>query len=144
LTRDEIERRLEQLRRDPGAQERRDDPALASRVIQARLASEPLPAIDAAPARFHPGDPVVVRNVHPHGHTRMPRYVRGKRGTVDRYYGVEPLPDANAHGLGPAPEPLYSVRFDADELWGASADGRGAVNVDLWESYLEPAAEDQS
>jgi nitrile hydratase len=70
--------------------------------------------------------------------------VRGKRGTIDRQYGVEPLPDASAAGLGPAPEPLYSVRFEAEELWGKSADGRGSVNVDLWESYLEQPREDAS
>ena len=142
LTHDEIEQRMESLRRDPSAQPRRDEPAVATQVIESRLASELPPPVDSTRARFKPGDAVIVRNVHPSGHTRMPRYVRGKRGTIDRMYGVEPLPDANARGQGPAPEPLYSVRFDADVLWGSSADGRGSINVDLWESYLEQPRED--
>jgi nitrile hydratase len=137
LTPDEIEARVELLRRDPSAAQRREDPALAEQVMRARVRSAPLAAFDASLARFHPGDEVVTRNVHPHGHTRLPRYARGKRGVINRLHGVETLPDASAHGHGPAPEPLYSVRFQATELWGASADGPGTVNIDLWESYLE-------
>jgi nitrile hydratase len=79
----------------------------------------------------------VTRNVHPPGHTRLPRYARGKRGLIDRVHGVHTFPDTNAHGLGPQPHPLYCVRFEAAELWGPSADGRGGVYIDLWESYLE-------
>lgn len=92
-----------------------------------------------APPRFKPGDRVVTRTIHPRGHTRLPRYARGKRGVVERCHGVFVFPDTNAHGLGEQPQPVYSVRFDAAELWGESAEGRGAVNLDLWESYLLPA-----
>ena len=84
----------------------------------------------------------MTRNVHPRGHTRLPRYARGKHGVIHHLHGVETLPDANAHGRGPSPEPLYSVRFEAVELWGASADGPGRVYIDLWQSYLEPHQED--
>ena len=87
--------------------------------------------------RFAPGDRVSTRAMHPHGHTRLPRYARGKRGLIERVYGVQTFADTNAHGLGPQPQPLYGVRFEATELWGPSADGRGAVHLDLWESYLE-------
>jgi nitrile hydratase len=87
--------------------------------------------------RFTAGDHVVTRNVHPTGHTRLPRYARGKRGLIACVHGVHTFPDTNAHGLGPQPQPLYGVRFDATELWGQSADGHGAVHLDLWESYLE-------
>jgi nitrile hydratase len=142
LSRDEIEARTELLRRDAGAARRRDDPSVAEAVIRGRLRSTLLPAPDANQARFKDGDLVIARNVHPTGHTRLPRYARGKRGVVQCFHGVEPLPDANAHGRGPSPEPLYNVRFEASELWGASADGRGWVHIDLWESYLEPAAEE--
>jgi nitrile hydratase len=96
-----------------------------------------MPVPDGPAACFEPGDPVVTRNVHPRGHTRLPRYARGKRGVVNRVHGAHPLADANAAGQGPRMEPLYSVRFDAQELWGESADGRGSVYIDLWESYLE-------
>lgn len=92
----------------------------------------------AGPARFAPGDPVVTRHRHPQGHTRLPRYARGKRGVVHKLHGTHVLPDTNAHGLGEQPEPLYSVRFDARELWGESAEPNAAVHIDLWESYLSP------
>jgi nitrile hydratase len=142
LTADEIEARVALLRSDPAAAVRRDDPAKAQSVIGARRGSEPLPPFDAALARFQPGDLVQTRNVHPRGHTRLPRYARGKQGVIHCLHGVETLPDANAHGRGPSPEPLYSVRFAASELWGASADGPGSVYIDLWQSYLEPLQED--
>jgi nitrile hydratase len=90
--------------------------------------------------RFAPGDRVVTRHFHPHGHTRLPRYARGKRGVIARCHGVHVLPDANAHGLGEQPQPLYSVRFDGRELWGESAEPNQQVHVDLWESYLEPGS----
>jgi nitrile hydratase len=82
---------------------------------------------------------VVARNVHPVGHTRLPRYVRGRRGVIHRFQGVYVTPDTLAHGQGEQAQPMYSVRFEADELWSASAEPRGAVYLDLWESYLEPA-----
>ena len=92
-------------------------------------------------ARFAPGDAVVTRQFHPHGHTRLPRYARGKRGVIASIHGVHVFPDTNAHGLGEKPQPLYSVRFDAVELWGESAEPNQRVHLDLWESYLSPAGE---
>jgi nitrile hydratase len=88
--------------------------------------------------RFAPDDPVVTRDMHPHGHTRLPRYARGKRGVIHRCHGIHVFPDTNAHGQGEQPQPLYSVRFDARELWGESAEPKQAVHIDLWESYLLP------
>jgi len=90
-------------------------------------------------ARFAPGDRVVTRNAHPTGHTRLPRYARGKPGMIDRLHGTHVFPDANAHGRGEQPQPLYSVRFEAVALWGESAEPNQRVFLDLWESYLEPA-----
>ncbi|HEX6082808.1 MAG TPA: nitrile hydratase subunit beta [Methylomirabilota bacterium] len=89
----------------------------------------------AAP-RFAPGDRVLTRQMHPHGHTRLPRYARGKRGVIHCCHGVHVFPDTNAHGGGEQPQPLYSVRFDAGELWGESAEPNQVVHIDLWESYL--------
>jgi nitrile hydratase len=141
LTREEIDARMRQLEQQAEKTARLEDPELARQIIAARLESQPLPPFDASRARFKPGDRVVTRNIHPRGHTRLPRYGRGKHGVVDCLHGVETLPDASAHGRGPAAEPLYSVRFDARELWGSSAEGNGSVNIDLWESYLEPEAD---
>ena len=91
-----------------------------------------------ATPRFAPGEAVLTREMHPHGHTRLPGYARGKRGVIHRCHGIHVFPDTNAHGQGEQPQPLYSVRFDARELWGESAERNQAVHIDLWESYLEP------
>ncbi len=95
-------------------------------------------------ARFAAGDTVVVRNLNPAGHTRAPRYIRGKRGVIARDYGVFIFPDSNAMGQGKAPQHLYSLRFEGAEVWGPEADPspaprREAIYLDLWDSYLEPA-----
>lgn len=91
--------------------------------------------------RFDVGEEIRVRNDHPAGHTRCPRYVRRARGVVESHRGTFGLPDANAHGQDhghPTAEPLYEVAFDARELWGADADTNLTVTLDLWESYLDP------
>jgi nitrile hydratase subunit beta len=87
--------------------------------------------------RFQAGDPVRVRDWHPPGHTRCPRYVRGKTGVVVRLDGSYALPDLEVHGAERR-EPTYSVRFDAAELWADAQPGVW-VHADLWDSYLEPA-----
>ena len=89
-----------------------------------------------APARFAVGDAVRTRVMHPIGHTRLPRYARGKSGVVERVHGAHVLPDANAHGGGERPEWLYTVRFTGRELWGPEADPGLTVAIDAWESYL--------
>lgn len=94
--------------------------------------------LDEAP-RFAAGQRVRARNTQPSGHTRLPRYARGKCGMVVSHHGGHVLPDARAHGKGDAPQHLYTVRFTARELWGESANARDSVHLDLWESYLEPA-----
>jgi nitrile hydratase len=92
-----------------------------------------------APARFAAGDRVRARNIHPATHTRLPRYVRGHVGTVERVGGCHIYPDAHAHGLGEQPEWLYTVTFDARDLWGEDADPTVRVSVDAFEPYLEAA-----
>jgi len=88
--------------------------------------------------RFKPGDRVVARNLNPPGHTRLPRYVRGKPGTISRVHGTFVYPDTNAHHGGEQPQPVYCVRFAARDLWGP-ATTRDSLYVDLWEDYLENA-----
>jgi nitrile hydratase len=94
----------------------------------------------AGPPRFGPGQHVVARDLHPAGHTRLPRYVRGRRGVVARVHPAWVFPDTNAHGRGEHPQFAYAVRFAARELWGDDADAAASVHVDLFESYLEPAS----
>ena len=77
--------------------------------------------------------------MHPLGHTRLPRYARGKIGTVESVHGVHVFPDSNAHGRGEAPQWLYTVVFDAAEIWGRDGDPAQTLSIDAWESYLERA-----
>ncbi|MXO60123.1 nitrile hydratase subunit beta [Altererythrobacter salegens] len=99
--------------------------------------------VDITPA-FKPDDEVRARNMEVKGHTRLPRYVRGKRGTVVAYRGCHVFPDTHAHDRGENPHPLYGVRFEARELWGDNVTRRDCVYIDLWESYLEPRAEGEA
>ncbi len=92
----------------------------------------------AAAAVFAIGQRVRSRVMNPTGHTRLPRYARGRTGIVEAARGVFVFPDANAHGRGENPQWLYTVRFTARELWGAEADARSSVTIDAFEPYLEP------
>jgi nitrile hydratase len=94
---------------------------------------------DGAPPKFAVGDRVRARNINPDGHTRLPRYARGHVGEVVARHGAHVFPDSHAHGRGEDPQPLYTVRFTARELWGEAAHPRDSVSLDLWEPYLERA-----
>jgi nitrile hydratase beta subunit len=89
--------------------------------------------------RFSAGDRVRARNINPEGHTRLPRYARGRQGVVERDHGAHVFPDSNARSAAEAPQTLYTVRFTARELWGEAANPMDQVSLDLWEDYLEPA-----
>ncbi len=91
------------------------------------------------PPKFRAGDRVLSRNFQPLGHTRLPRYARGRRGEIDRDHGVFIFPDTNARGEGKKPQHLYSVRFSAREIWGPDAPAQDRIHLDLWDDYLEPA-----
>ena len=88
---------------------------------------------------FEVSQRVRARNINPTGHTRLPRYARGKTGVIVRDHGVYLLPDSNAHFEGEKRQHVYSVRFAARELWGAGASPRDSVHLDLWDDYLERA-----
>jgi nitrile hydratase subunit beta len=86
--------------------------------------------------RFAVGDRVRTRTVDPPHHTRLPRYARGQVGEVVDVQGTWPLADDRARGFpDPRVEPVYTVRFPAEDLWGPP--GGHWVQVELWESYLE-------
>lgn len=91
------------------------------------------------PPRFRVGQRVRARNMNPVGHTRLPRYVRGKSGTIMRDHGVYDLPDTMATLRGENQQHVYSVRFAARELWGGQVPPRDVVHIDLWDDYLERA-----
>jgi nitrile hydratase beta subunit len=94
---------------------------------------------ESVTSRFQTGQQVRARNINPVTHTRLPRYARGKAGTINRDHGVFAFMDTNAYGLGDKPQHLYSVRFSARELWGEQAAPQDAVYLDLYDDYLEPA-----
>ncbi|MBV8962410.1 MAG: nitrile hydratase subunit beta [Hyphomicrobiales bacterium] len=93
----------------------------------------------SAPARFAVGSRVRAKVINPQGHTRLPRYARGKEGTVERVHGAHVFPDASARGKN-EPVWLYTVAFPARELWGEGADPTLTVSIEAFEPYLEPAA----
>jgi len=92
----------------------------------------------AVAPRYATGQKVRARNLHPVGHTRLPRYARGRTGVIERDRGVQAFPDTSVYGRGENPQHVYSVRFAARELWGGAASPLDAVYLDLWEDYLEP------
>jgi len=89
--------------------------------------------------RFKAGQSVRVKDINPSGHTRLPRYARGRVGRIHLDHGVYNFPDTNAHGLGEKRQHVYSVRFAARELWGDQASPNDSVYLDLWDDYLEHA-----
>ena len=113
---------------------------LTPEMVPGLVAAGASARVDAHVApRFRAGDRIRVRNHNPMTHTRLPGYLRGKRGTIEQDYGVFAFPDTHAHGLGEKPQHCYSVRFAARELWGAEAPAAEFVHIDLWDAYLEPA-----
>jgi nitrile hydratase subunit beta len=115
-------------------------PSLAARQVPEEI-TKGFPASRDVPVapRFKMGQRVRAHNMHPVGHTRLPRYARGKVGMIDRDHGVFVFPDTRAHKLGEKPQHVYSVRFAARELWGEQAAPRDSVYIDMWDDYLEPA-----
>jgi nitrile hydratase beta subunit len=120
------------------AEPRHSDPEQARRALEELGRPEPMPAPDGR-ARFAPGDRVRVRRMHHRRHTRSPRYVRGAVGVVERVSGRDLLPELSAYDEDGPPEPVYSVRFGSETLFGADGRPPWTVLVDLWESYLDPA-----
>jgi len=139
LTLAEIEARMRSIAANPKRKmPRQKNPAAAEGIVKALRAGKPVTRKVRKPPRFAIGDRVITRNLNPRGHTRLPRYARGKRGVIVLHHGAHVFPDTNAHGQGENPQHLYTVRIAARELWGkAAAEAKEAVLIDLWESYLE-------
>jgi nitrile hydratase subunit beta len=115
------------------------DPAMVERILADLRATYPMDR-PSTEARFGPGQRVRVKRMHPAGHTRSPRYVRGAVGVIEGVRGADRLPDRAVYGEDVAPEPVYSVAFRSSDLWGLGERPPWTVLLDLWESYLEPAA----
>jgi nitrile hydratase subunit beta len=137
FTQAELDERIAYYRAHPQAEPpRRDDPEAAHAATALSLQPVSHRHHTGAQPIFHIGEWVQTKNIHPHGHTRLPRYARGKRCVIVKYYGVQEFNDG-LPGESPAPQPLYNVRFEGSELWGESAEANSALYLDMWESYLE-------
>jgi nitrile hydratase beta subunit len=114
------------------------DAEMAARIMTDLTAVYPM---DPPPGtvRFTAGQRIRVKRMHPAGHTRCPRYARGAVGMIERVRGADRLPDRAVYGEKVMPEPVYSVVFRSEELWGACDETPWTVSLDLWESYLESA-----
>jgi nitrile hydratase subunit beta len=121
------------------ATEERVAPRLTVEMARRLDRGLPSPFDPSVPAKFSAGDPVRARMMQPCGHTRLPRYARGRGGVIAADRGVHIFPDTNAKYEGENRHHLYSVRFAARELWGEAAHERDSVYLDLWEAYLEAA-----
>ena len=138
VTREELDARTELFRQHPAASvSRRSVPTVAARAI-ASLTVQARPEPSGPLPQFKVGDPVAARNLNPTGHTRLPRYIRGKRGVIERINGWYRLQDEEIEGLGPNPQTIYTVQFPAREVWGPRADPHLTVYLEMWEGYLEP------
>jgi nitrile hydratase beta subunit len=125
---------LESGKAEPGSPKPTLPPPQAGRGGAARVDVQIKP-------RFKVGQHVRARNINPVGHTRLPRYTRGRRGTVTRHHGAFAFQDTDVNGdpLSQTPQHVYTVQFTARELWGEEAGPRDSVHVDLWENHLERA-----
>jgi nitrile hydratase len=114
------------------------------KVAEVLAKGAPADRVGGPTERFAVGQAVRTRRpagnrLCPGGHTRLPTYASGARGTILRLHGTHVLPDSSAHRLGDAPEPLYAVAFPARQLWAFPEHPDDEVILDLWQSYLEPA-----
>jgi len=137
LSREQIEAKIKDISANPDLLiPRREDPATAENIGALIRRGNPVTRTIRTKPRFAVGDRVMTRNLNPRGHTRLPRYSRGKHGVIAAYHGAHVFPDTNAHGLGENPQHLYTVRISARELWGDTAEANECILIDLWESYL--------
>lgn len=106
------------------------------------IAERPMLPLKPEPlARFKIGDQVCVRDIHPEGHTRVPRFCRGKTGTVLHVAPAFTFPDNAAHGGERRKEHTYHVEFASTDLWPGAGAQNETVVVDLWDCYLQDLQE---
>ena len=117
--------------------ERQGEPLAVEEILARQRKARSARVDENIPPRFKAGDQIRARNIHPKGHTRIPRYIRGRAGVIDRDHGVFIFPDTNAVFAGNKPQHLYSVKFSAREIWGPEASAVDKVYLDMWDDYLE-------
>src|SRR5690348_2907292 len=90
----EVRDRVEQLASNGGDPRRSGGAHSAGTPGRPTRGGEPSNRREADhPSRFAVGDEVVARNIHPRGHTRLPRYARGRHGVITRIHPAAVFPD---------------------------------------------------
>lgn len=141
ISADELEERRRHYLENPDAPlPERSDPEQVKMLLDVHHAgASTRMATDRQPG-FKAGDAVRVKNIHPTGHTRAARYLRGKHGVVERVYDSFVFPDTNSNREGENPQYVYCVRFEATHVWGSeTSQPNETIYFDFWEPYLEAA-----
>ncbi len=137
ITKEELDQRTEFFREHPASSvPRREDLATVEGIL-AGLRTQRHPSPEGPAPRFRLGDPVLARNLNWSGHSRLPRYIRGKRGSIARVNGWYAIEDGHADELGPNPQTVYTVGFAGPEVWGPNTDPKLRVYLEMWEGYLD-------
>lgn len=142
ITEEELEARVGRFREEPQKPVPRRSDSKAVERARLRMSTQLRPEPEGSEPRFAAGDTVVVRNLNWAGHNRLPRYIRGKLGRIERVNGLYPIEDAHADALGPNPQTVYTASFEGREVWGAECEPNIRVYLELWEGYLKPATEE--
>jgi nitrile hydratase len=93
---------------------------------------------EEAMPQYAVGDVVRVKAGAPLGHTRVPRYVRGKVGVITHLHGNFILPDQRVADGSTLYQPVYRVCFAAQHVWGNDAAPKDKLYLEMWEAYIEP------
>ena len=106
------------------------------------LRSGDSPRRDVAHPKFAVGSQVRITDVPADAHSRLPGYLRGRVGTVERVFeGDYAYFCHTGDGIGD-PMPIYIVEFEPAQIWGPRAeDGPLTLYAELFEAYLEPTEE---
>jgi nitrile hydratase len=142
ITEEELETRVGLFREEPDRTVPRRSDSKAVERAHRRMTTQPRPEPQGSAPRFAVGDRVLVKNLNWPGHNRLPRYIRGKVGWIERVNGLYQIEDAHADSLGPNPQTVYTAGFEGLEVWGAECEANTRVYIELWEGYLEPAPDD--
>jgi nitrile hydratase subunit beta len=140
ITPAEFEARLHHYEDNPAASVPRREDQEEVAEVRRRLRTQLRPATEGRTPRFRQGDAVVAINISRLGHSRLPRYIRGKRGTVERVNGLYPIEDEKAFNDDATPQAVYTVGFDGLEVWGPECEPNLRVYLELWEGYLAPVS----
>ena len=139
ITAEELRARISRFEDDPAAMvSQREDPQAVSETLK-QLKTQLRPETKGLAPRFKPGDGVTAINVSRFGHNRLPRYIRGKRGVIERVNGLYAIEDEKAFAEDPTPQTVYTVRFAGEEVWGTECEPNLRVYLELWEGYLQPS-----